>query len=345
MLPSIVWSKNRVIMIDQRKLPLKEVYLECKDHNQVAQAIERMVIRGAPAIGVAAAYGVALGLLHLLGKNDLDRKFERILKRLEKTRPTARNLFWALERMKSTFEKNKNLPLSQLKRRMVEEARAIELGDIEANAKIGSWGKRLLKNGQSVLTHCNTGSLATAGFGTALGVIRAAVRQGKVIRVYASETRPQLQGARLTCWELKRDRIPVILVIDSVAGYLMQKGMISLVITGADRIARNGDTANKVGTYALALLAKEHGLPFYAAAPVSTIDFNLADGGEIPIEERDAREVREVGGRKITVPKVNVFNPAFDVTPARYISAIITEKGIACPPLEKTLEKFREKKR
>jgi methylthioribose-1-phosphate isomerase len=240
--------------------------------------------------------------------------------------------------MKKTFEKNKRLSFSQLKKRMIQEATDIEREDIETNKKIGIWGKDLIKDGQSVLTHCNAGSLATAGYGTALGVIRAAFREGKKIQVYAGETRPFLQGARLTCWELDRENIPVTLITDNTAGFLMQKGMISVVMTGADRIAKNGDTANKIGTYTIAVLAKEHSLPFYVAAPSNTIDFNLAEGREIPIEERDPQEVREIGGRCLTLPDVKVQNPAFDITPARYISAIITEKGIVRAPYEKNLK-------
>lgn len=343
MLPSIEWSKDSVVMIDQRKLPEEEAYLQCLEYSEVAEAIEKMVIRGAPAIGVAAAFGVALGLLKLESEKNLDQEFERIRRRFEKTRPTARNLFWALARMKNTFEKYRPLPFSELKLRMVEEALDIEREDVESNRKIGSYGKGLLKDGQSVLTHCNTGSLATAGFGTALGVIRSAVQEGKRLHVYVDETRPLLQGARLTCWELERDKIPATLITDSAAGYLMQKGIVSLIITGADRIARNGDTANKIGTYSLAVLAKENGLPFYVAAPSSSIDFSLAEGGGIPIEERSAEEVRAIGGRPITSPKVKVFNPAFDLTPGRYITAVITEKGIARPPFEESLNQLRNK--
>jgi len=343
MLPSIKWAKNKVVMIDQRKLPEEEVYVECRDYDHVAEAIEKMVIRGAPAIGVAAGFGVALGLLKVKSGDNRDKEFEKIFKRLAETRPTARNLFWALARMKDTFEKNKYLTFSKLQERMIDEALNIEKEDVRTNKKIGSLGKELIKDGQSILTHCNTGSLATAGFGTALGVIRAAVEQGKKIRVYVDETRPLLQGARLTCWELKRDKIPVTLITDNAAGYLMQRGMISLVITGADRIARNGDMANKIGTYSLGVLAKEHGLPFYVAAPLNTIDFSLAEGGKIPIEERSPEEVRKIRGQCLTLSEVDVLNPAFDLTPASYVSAIITEKGIARPPFEKSLEEFKER--
>ena len=342
MLPAIEWNRDKVIMIDQRKLPEKETYVECEDYNQVAEAIEAMVIRGAPAIGVAAGFGVALGLLRVEREDHLDEEFDRIVQRLEETRPTARNLFWALERMRRIFEENRDLTLPQLKKIMVQTALDIEKEDIETNKKIGFFGKDLLKDGQSVLTHCNTGSLATAGFGTALGMIRSACKEGKEIQVFAGETRPLLQGARLTCWELERDNIPVTLITDNMAGHFMQKGIISLVVTGADRVARNGDAANKIGTYSLAVLAREHDLPFYVAAPLSTVDFSLKDGSEIPLEERDAREVREVGGRNLALPHVKVQNPAFDMTPARYISAIITEKGIARPPFRKSLAVLKE---
>ena len=341
MLPTITWEKGTVILIDQRKLPEEEVYIECTDYTQVAQAIEDMAIRGAPAIGVAAAFGVTLGVMKVEGDKDLEHEFDRILTRLEKTRPTARNLFWALERMREVFQNNKNLSLLDLKQRLLEEALRIEQEDVETNKRIGFWGRELIQDGQSILTHCNAGALATAGYGTALGVVRAAIEEGKKIRIFADETRPFLQGARLTCWELDKDGIPVVLITDNMAGYLMQKGMISTVITGADRIARNGDTANKIGTYSLAILAKEHSLPFYVAAPLNTIDFDLADGRAIPIEERNPEEVRKIGDHYICPPNVDVQNPAFDVTPARFITAIITEKGIARPPFDQSLAAFR----
>lgn len=341
MLPTIKWDKDRVILIDQRRLPEEEVYVECTEYNQVADAIEKMVIRGAPAIGVAASFGVALGLMNVQGTQNLDKEFDRILSRFERTRPTARNLFWALERMKATFIENCSLILPQLKQRLIKEALAIEEEDIEANKKIGFWGRGLIRDGQTILTHCNAGALATAGYGTALGVVRAAFHEGKNIKVYVDETRPFLQGARLTCWELDKDNIPVILITDNMAGYFMQRGMISMAITGADRIARNGDTANKIGTYMVSVLAKEHNLPFYVAAPLNTIDFDLVDGSKILIEERNAQEVRKIGGQYITLPHVEVRNPAFDVTPAKYISAIVTEKGIALPPFEKSLAELK----
>jgi len=343
MLPTIAWSKNKVVMIDQRKLPWQEAYVECRNYDQVAEAIKKMVIRGAPAIGVAAAFGVALGILKVKKKQDLRKEFRKIVLRLEKTRPTARNLFWAVEKMRKALRKAENLDLSELKERLVEEALAIEKKDIETNRKIGFFGKKLIRNKDSILTHCNAGELATAGYGTALGIIRAAYEEGKKIQIYVDETRPFLQGARLTCWELSRLRIPFILITDNMAGWLMQKKEISVVITGADRIARNGDTANKIGTYSLAVLANENKIPFYVAAPLSTIDFDFAQGNEIPIEERAAQEVREINGRCFTLPKVKVRNPAFDVTPARFISAIITEKGIARPPYRISLKAISKK--
>lgn len=341
MRPTIEWKENKVIMIDQRKLPEKETYWECTDYEQVAKAIEKMVIRGAPAIGVAAGFGVALGLMNIKEEKNLHIEFDEIYARLEKTRPTARNLFWALERMKKIFLKNKEKSLSELKQIILNEAKSIEKEDIETCQKIGSWGAKLVSKGECILTYCNAGALATAGYGTALGVIRSSFKKYKDIQVYASETRPFLQGARLTCWELKRDRIPVILITDNMAGYLMNKGKISLVVTGADRIASNGDTANKIGTYTAAVLAKENSIPFYVAAPLSTIDFNLENGNQIPIEERDPDEVRKIGETYLTLPDIEVRNPAFDVTPAQYITAIITEKGIAYPPYNQDLIKFK----
>lgn len=342
MLPTITWKKDRVILIDQRMLPGEEKYLECLNYTQVAEAIENMAIRGAPAIGVAAAYAVALGMTKIGESDNLNKEFERILIRLRNTRPTARNLFWALERMQQVFDTHKHLSQPELEQKLIQEAIAIDRKDVETNKKIGLWGRDLIQDGQAVLTHCNAGALATSGYGTALGVVRAAYEQGKKIRVFADETRPLLQGARLTCWELDREGIPVVLITDNMAGYLMKKGRISAVITGADRIAKNGDTANKIGTYSVAVLAKEHGLPFYVAAPMNTIDFSLTDGDAIPIEERNPEEVKKLAGQYITVPHIAVENPAFDVTPARYISAIITENGIAEPPFERSLAAIKD---
>jgi methylthioribose-1-phosphate isomerase len=340
--PTIEWQDDRVVMIDQRKLPLTEVYVECRNEQEVARAIETMVIRGAPAIGVAAAYGVALGVMNADPTEELDGLFNRINRRLARTRPTARNLFWALERMKRVYGENKLLPCGALGLRLIREAQAIEAEDLETNKKIGSFGKDLIADGDSVLTHCNAGGLATSGYGTAIGIIRTAFEEGKKVHVFVDETRPFLQGSRLTVWELRKLGIPMTLITDSMAGWLMKMGEISLVVTGADRIARNGDAANKIGTYSLALLAKHHGLPFYMAAPLSTFDFCLRSGEDIPIEERPADEVRRVGGCAITLPDVPVRNPAFDVVPAKLISAIISERGIARPPFIKSLKAWQK---
>ncbi|MGB8958510.1 MAG: S-methyl-5-thioribose-1-phosphate isomerase [Candidatus Aminicenantales bacterium] len=339
MLPTIAWRGRSLIMIDQRKLPGQEIYVRCRTYIQVAQAIEKMVVRGAPAIGIAAAYGLVLGAMALRAETgrSLDRDFEKVYKRLERTRPTARNLFWALEKMRAVYERTRSEGLPVIRAALLDEAKAIEREDAETNRAIGRHGQGLLGDGWTVLTHCNAGALATAAYGTALGIVRAAVAEGKSIRVFADETRPFLQGARLTVWELDRDGIPVVLITDGMAGWFMRRGEIKAVVVGADRIARNGDTANKIGTYSLAVLAKENGIPFYVAAPTSTIDLTLSDGGGIPIEERSPDEVREIGGRLITVPYVEVRNPAFDVTPASYITAIVTERGVCRPPYEKSL--------
>jgi methylthioribose-1-phosphate isomerase len=339
MLPTIAWRGRSVIMIDQRKLPGQEAYVRCSTYIQVAQAIEKMVIRGAPAIGIAAAYGIALGAMALSAGTgrSLDRDFEKIYQRLERTRPTARNLFWALERMRAVYERVRQHGLRAIRTALLEEAKAIEREDSETNHAIGRHGQALLSDGWTILTHCNAGGLATAEYGTALGVIRAAVAEGKRVRVFADETRPFLQGARLTVWELDKDGVPVVLITDSMAGWFLRRGDVDVVVVGADRIARNGDTANKIGTYSLAVLAKENGVPFYVAAPMSTVDPTIADGGGIPIEERSPDEVREVAGRLVTLPYTEVRNPAFDVTPAAYITAIITERGVCRPPFEKSL--------
>jgi len=341
MLPAIAWKKEAVVMVDQRLLPWKERYLRLKTVDQVARAIEDMVIRGAPAIGIAAAYGLVLGIRSLKLPTDLEKEFNKFYRRLWQTRPTARNLFWALERMKRVFEENKESGLSRLKKIMLAEARAIEKEDLEINRKIAENGESLIPEGATILTHCNAGALATAGYGTALGVIRAAFASKKKIKVLACETRPFLQGARLTVWELRKDGIPVTLITDSMAAWLMKQGGVDLVIVGADRIARNGDTANKIGTYSLAVLARQHRIPFYVAAPLSTFDFRLRNGRDIPIEERSPEEVRRLRGQLLTLPDVPVKNPAFDVTPARLISAIITEKGVIRPPFSAAIEKIR----
>jgi len=341
MLPAIAWKREAVVMVDQRLLPWKEKYLTLRTVEQVATAVEDMVIRGAPAIGIAAAYGLALGIRSLKSGTDLEKEFNKFYRRLWQTRPTARNLFWALEKMKRVFEENKESGLSRLKKIMLAEARAIEKEDLEVNKRIGQNGESLIPEGATILTHCNAGALATAGYGTALGVIRSAFARKKKIRVLACETRPFLQGARLTVWELDRDHIPVTLISDNMAGWLMRRGEINLVIVGADRIARNGDTANKIGTYSLAVLARKHRIPFYVAAPLSTFDFSLSSGRDIPIEERSPEEVRKIRGQLITLPDVPVKNPAFDVTPARLISALITEKGVLRPPFSAAIKQIR----
>jgi methylthioribose-1-phosphate isomerase (EC 5.3.1.23) len=341
MLPTIAWEGETLIMIDQRRLPWKEKYLSCHTVEQVARAIETMVIRGAPAIGIAAAYGIALGIRRLDSEKNLDRSFMTCYQRLWRTRPTARNLFWALERMKKVYENNKHRGLKDLKEILLAEARAIEEEDLAINKKIGDNGQELVSSEATILTHCNAGALATAGYGTALGVIRSAVSKGKRISVLADETRPFLQGARLTCWELMREGISTTLITDNMAGWFLRRGEISLVIVGADRIALNGDTANKIGTYSLAVLAKENRVPFYVAAPLSTFDFSLKSGEEIPIEERSPEEVRKIGSILISLPEIPVKNPAFDVTPGEFITGIITEKGIIRPPYAQNILKLR----
>jgi methylthioribose-1-phosphate isomerase len=341
MLPTIEWRDDGIVMIDQRKLPAEEVYVQCRTYEAVAEAIEMMVIRGAPAIGVAAAFGVALGFKEVSDPASVGADFARITARLRRTRPTARNLFWALERMTSVFESSRALGLEEIKRGLVTEALRIEAEDVEMNVRIGRFGADLIQDGDSVQTHCNAGGLATAAYGTAVGVIRAAFEQGKTFRVFVDETRPFLQGARLTAWELERLGIPYFVITDNTAGWLMRKGEISLVVVGADRIASNGDTANKIGTYSVAVLARENGIPFYVAAPRTTFDFTLDSGDRIPIEERPAAEVREINGRLIVPAGAKVRNPAFDVTPARYITAFITDEGIVRPPYDQNLAVIR----
>ncbi len=318
-------------MLDQRLLPTEEVWLDYTDYREVAEAIRTMVVRGAPAIGVAAAFGAAFGARDIEEERFelFFAQFEKVCSLLAATRPTAVNLCWALERMKSVARNNSAAPHSELKNILLTEACRIADADIEINRALGRHGERLIADGARILTHCNAGALATGGYGTALGVIRAAVEAGKNISVVADETRPWLQGARLTTWELMQDNIPVTLICDNMAGHLMSKGEIDCVIVGADRIAANGDTANKIGTYTVAVLAREHNLPFYVAAPTSTIDLDMEDGSSIPIEERDSSEITHCGGHRIAPQGVVVRNPAFDVTPARLITAIITENGIA----------------
>jgi methylthioribose-1-phosphate isomerase len=342
---TIAWKDNRVVILDQRRLPEEEVYVECQDAATVAEAIKAMAIRGAPAIGIAAAMGIALGALGIDHKDftPFYQELSSICDTLKQARPTAINLRWALERMKRVCEANKGQRVEAIKGLLVGEALAILKEDIETNKRIGEQGKGLIHANDTILTHCNAGALATGGYGTALGVIRRAWEDKKGIQVMATETRPLLQGARLTAWELHRERIPVTLIADNMAGYLMQQGEIDLCIVGADRIAGNGDVANKIGTYTLAILAKEHGIPFYVAAPLSTFDQGIKTGAEIPIEERDTAEVTTLSGRCLAPQGIAVRNPAFDVTPHRYISAIVTEKGVLRPPFVKTLKRIWEK--
>lgn len=325
-------GSGAVVMLDQTLLPREEIYRSYETAEGVAEAIRSMVIRGAPAIGVAAAMGIALGVKNLSTKDDLEEDFAKISARLERTRPTARNLFWAIERMTRIFEKNKNQPLEKIQSVLTTEAITLHREDIEINQQIGKHGQQLLSKKMNLLTHCNAGALATAGYGTALGVIRAAVENGKHIHVFADETRPFLQGSRLTAWEMMKEDIPCTLITDSMAGYFMKSNQIQAVVVGADRIARNGDVANKIGTYTVAVLAKEHRIPFYVAAPLSTVDLDTPTGEEIPIEQRDTKEVTEFKGHILAPSSISVANPAFDVTPNRLVSAIITEKGVVRLP-------------
>jgi methylthioribose-1-phosphate isomerase len=340
MINTIEWKDNVVRLIDQTQLPNREVYTECTDYHQVAEAISSMRIRGAPAIGVAAAMGIALGALASPAENKPDflQDFDQVCEVIGQTRPTAVNLFWAIQQMRDTVQQHDSLPVSQLKERLKQRALEICEQDIAINRAIGEHGKRLIQDGDCILTHCNAGALATAGYGTALGVIRAAHDQGKRLSVLADETRPFLQGARLTAWELMQDGIEVTLITDNMAGYLMQQGKVNLVIVGADRIAANGDVANKIGTYTVAILAKEHNIPFYVAAPVSTLDLSLPSGDRIPIEQRAADEVTHIQGKAIAPEGVKVANPAFDITPNYYVTAIITERGIARPDYKDSLK-------
>lgn len=335
---TIEWTAAGVVMIDQTRLPRETAFVTCRSYQEVADAIRGMIIRGAPAIGVAAAMGVALGVLHSL---DPDAEMPVICETLAKTRPTAVNLFWGIDRMKREYESVRHLPLDEIRKRMVEEAQLVRREDIAINEAIGRHGAPLVPDGKTVLTHCNAGALATAGFGTALGVIRAAVQAGKKIDVFADETRPFLQGTRLTAWELQRDGIETTVITDSMAGHFLKSGRIGCVVVGADRIAANGDVANKVGTYSVAVLAKENGVPFYVAAPTSTLDLTLASGAEIPIEERAPQEVTHLQGIEIAPAGIHVENPAFDVTPNRYVSAIITERGVARAPYIESLVNLR----
>jgi methylthioribose-1-phosphate isomerase len=345
MIQTLEWTDDGVRFIDQTKLPTEETYVTCQTHEQVADVIRTMVVRGAPAIGVAAAMGIALGVKNsqaeTLGglKSDLDR----ICAIIRETRPTAVNLFWAIARMKEKFESLRELSVQLIKQGLIEESQRMHAEDIAANQAMGRHGATLMPSQGGVLTHCNAGALATAGYGTALGVIRAAVEQGKKIHVYADETRPFLQGSRLTAWELMKDGIPTTVISDNMAGAMMKQGRIAAIVVGADRIAANGDVANKIGTYTVAVLAKEHGIPFYVAAPVSTIDFACPDGSGIPIEQRNVREVTHIAGKQMVPDGVSIENPAFDVTPAKYVAAIITERGIARAPYQDSLGRLAPK--
>src|SRR5688572_5489841 len=342
MLPTIDWQDDTIVMVDQRKLPAQELYVRCRTAPEVAKAIRTMVIRGAPAIGVAAAMGIALGMRRSTAKGtkQFAVEFQKTCDLMAATRPTAVNLFWAIDRMKRTFAEGAQAGEStdELVARLEREARAIHDEDVANCKTMGAFGAALVADGSRVLTHCNAGALATAGYGSALGVIRAAVEQGKRIAVFADETRPFLQGARLTAWELVREGISTTVITESMAGPLMRAGEIDLVVVGADRIAANGDTANKIGTYTVAVLAHEHKIPFYVAAPLSTIDLSTPDGDHIPIEERDQREVSHLGSSRLTPIGAHIRNPAFDVTPHRYITGIITERGILRPPYTDSLK-------
>ncbi len=341
MLPTIEWRDDAVVMVDQRKLPADEIYVSCRTAPEVARAIKTMVIRGAPAIGVAAAMGLALGVSQskATGTQKLAAEFYKLCELMAATRPTAVNLFWAIERMKQCFAAGVTAgeSVEQVKARLVAEAGRIHDEDVASCRSIGAYGATVVPDDARVLTHCNAGALATAGYGTALGVIRGAVDAGKKVAVFADETRPFLQGARLTAWELVKDGIDTTVITESMAAPLMRDGRIDLVVVGADRIAANGDTANKIGTYTVALVAREHGVPFYVAAPVSTIDLDTPDGRRIPIEERDAREVTHVKGVRLAPEGARVFNPSFDVTPHAMIAGIITERGIARAPYTESL--------
>ena len=341
MLPTIVREADAVVMIDQRKLPGAEIYVHCKTAAEVARAIRNMVIRGAPAIGVAAAMGIALGMRKSTtsGTQKFAAEFYKVCELMAATRPTAVNLFWAIDRMKRTFAAAAKAgeSVDQIKDRLDREAQAIHDEDVASCRAMGAFGAAIVPADARILTHCNAGALATAGYGTALGVIRGAVEAGKRVTVFADETRPFLQGARLTAWELVRDGIQTTVIADNMAGSLMRQGKVDLVVVGADRIAANGDTANKIGTYSVAVLAREHGIPFYVAAPLSTIDLGTPDGAHIPIEERNAREVTHAGGSQVVPDGALVWNPAFDVTPHPLIAGIITERGIFRPPFIESL--------
>ncbi|MDQ5845844.1 MAG: S-methyl-5-thioribose-1-phosphate isomerase [Acidobacteriota bacterium] len=347
MIKTVEWTNEGIRMIDQRLLPTEEKYLTLRSWEEVAEAIKKMVVRGAPAIGVSAAMGLALGASQSVGMSvaDLEDDFGYMCQVMSQTRPTAVNLFWAIDRMRRVFdlEKSKTQDVDKLKAKLIEEAQKIFAEDIAANRAIGRYGAELINDGSTVLTHCNAGALATAGdYGTALGVIRGARDAGKRVAVIADETRPFLQGLRLTAWELAQDGIPVTVITDNMAGHVMKSGKVDSVVVGADRIAANGDTANKIGTYMVAVLAKRHKIPFYVAAPITTLDLSLKSGDEIPIEERDTKEVTHIRDQQMGPDGVAVHNPAFDITPNELIEAIITDKGVARAPYVESLSKLLE---
>ncbi|HLM03374.1 MAG TPA: S-methyl-5-thioribose-1-phosphate isomerase [Pyrinomonadaceae bacterium] len=347
MIIPVKWSDEGVLMLDQRLLPTEEKWLTLRTYVDVANAIRDMVVRGAPAIGVSAAYGIALGVKNFVGTSllDLEDEFDYISEILGKTRPTAVNLFWAIDRMRRTFQKAKSegKSVSEIKQILLVDAKAIHDEDIESQRLIAQFGGELLEDNSTVLTHCNAGALATGGvWGTALGVIRGAVNQGKSVSVFADETRPYLQGARLTAWELLQDDIPVTLITDNMSGHVMKQGKIQAVVVGSDRIAANGDVANKIGTYMVAVLARRHNIPFYVAAPLSTVDLNCPTGDEIPIEERNVREISHLKDIRLAPEGIEISNPAFDVTPNELVTAIITEKGVARAPFAESLKKMFE---
>jgi methylthioribose-1-phosphate isomerase len=342
MIQTLEWTERGVRFIDQTKLPTEEVYVTCKTYQEVADVIRNMVVRGAPAIGVSAAMGIALGARNSKAGSvgEFKHELDHICDVIGRTRPTAVNLFWAIRRMQQIFEALRVRPVEQIKQGLIEEAKRMHAEDIAINQAMGRHGAALMPASGGVLTHCNAGALATCGYGTALGVIRAAVEQGKKIHVYADETRPFLQGSRLTAWELVKDGIPTTVISDNMSGAMMRQGKIGAVVVGADRIAANGDVANKIGTYTVAVLAKEHGIPFYVAAPISTVDLATPDGSKIPIEQRNKTEVTQIAGKAIAPEGVMVENPAFDVTPAKYVTAIVTERGIAKPPYDQSLARL-----
>jgi methylthioribose-1-phosphate isomerase len=342
MIQTLEWTDQGVRFIDQTKLPTEETYVNCTTYQQVADVIRNMVVRGAPAIGVSAAMGVALGVKNSKAETagELKRDLDEICDLISKTRPTAVNLFWGIRRMQQKFELLRVRPVSQIKQALIDEAQRMHAEDIAINQAMGKHGATLMPDSGGVLTHCNAGALATCGYGTALGIIRAAVERGKKIHVYADETRPFLQGSRLTAWELVKDGIPTTVISDNMSGAMMRQGKIGAVVVGADRIAANGDVANKIGTYTVAVLAKEHSIPFYVAAPISTVDLETPDGSKIPIEQRNPAEVTHIAGKAITPAGIQVENPAFDVTPAKYVTAIVTERGVARAPYTESLARL-----